>query len=62
MTNLAEVVRLKKHYHAYLYVDEAHSIGGLGHTGRGITEPLGELTRLMLMYLWVLNCEKENNN
>lgn len=41
MTNLAEVVRLKKHYHAYLYVDEAHSIGGLGHTGRGITEHWG---------------------
>lgn len=36
--NLPEVVRLKKKYKAYLYLDEAHSIGALGPTGRGVTE------------------------
>ncbi len=38
VVNLPEVVRLKKKYKAYLYLDEAHSIGALGATGRGVTE------------------------
>ena len=38
LVNLPEVVRLKKKYKAYLYVDEAHSIGALGKYGRGIVE------------------------
>ena len=38
MVNLPEVVRLKKKYKAYLYLDEAHSIGALGKSGRGVTE------------------------
>lgn len=29
------------YFQAYLYVDEAHSIGAMGPTGRGITEYLG---------------------
>ncbi|CAE7418440.1 LCB2a [Symbiodinium microadriaticum] len=36
--DLAEIVRICKKYKAYLYVDEAHSIGALGRTGRGVTE------------------------
>jgi serine palmitoyltransferase len=36
--HLAEVARVCKKYKAYLYVDEAHSIGALGATGRGVTE------------------------
>ena len=35
---LPEIVALKKKYKAYLYLDEAHSIGAVGPTGRGVTE------------------------
>lgn len=38
---LLEVIRLCKKYKAYLYVDEAHSIGALGKSGRGIVEHCG---------------------
>jgi serine palmitoyltransferase len=38
---LPEIVALKKKYKAYLYVDEAHSIGALGATGRGVCEHHG---------------------
>ena len=38
---LKELIALKKVFNFYLYVDEAHSIGALGETGRGITEHLG---------------------
>jgi serine palmitoyltransferase len=39
--NLREIVRISKKYKAYLYVDEAHSIGAAGATGRGICEYWG---------------------
>jgi serine palmitoyltransferase len=39
--NLPEFEKLKKKYKCYLYVDEAHSIGCLGDTGRGICEYWG---------------------
>jgi len=35
---LPEIIALKKKYKAYLFVDEAHSIGAVGPTGRGVTE------------------------
>lgn len=35
---LAEIVELKKKYGAFVLVDEAHSIGAIGATGRGICE------------------------
>jgi 7-keto-8-aminopelargonate synthetase-like enzyme len=38
---LREIVTLKNRYRAYLYLDEAHSIGAVGATGRGVTELLG---------------------
>lgn len=38
LVNLPEVVRLKKKYGAYIYLDEAHSIGALGKSGRGVCE------------------------
>ncbi|CAH1256884.1 SPTLC2 [Branchiostoma lanceolatum] len=41
IVKLLDVIRLKKKYGAYLYLDEAHSIGALGETGRGVTEYWG---------------------
>ncbi|CAJ1348955.1 unnamed protein product [Effrenium voratum] len=38
---LREIVSLKNKYGAYLYLDEAHSIGAVGPCGRGVTELLG---------------------
>ena len=39
--NLPRVVELCRQYGAYLMVDEAHSVGVLGATGRGIEEHFG---------------------
>jgi serine palmitoyltransferase len=41
ITPLPEIIALKKKYKAYLYLDEAHSIGAVGKTGRGIVEHYG---------------------
>ncbi|XP_077865363.1 serine palmitoyltransferase 2-like [Saccoglossus kowalevskii] len=41
IVNLPELVRLKKKYKAYLYLDEAHSIGALGPNGRGVVDYYG---------------------
>jgi serine palmitoyltransferase len=38
---IPEIIEVKKKYKAYLYVDEAHSIGSIGHTGRGVCEYFG---------------------
>ncbi|XP_071754102.1 serine palmitoyltransferase 3 [Centroberyx gerrardi] len=38
VVRLPEIIALKKKYKAYLYLDEAHSIGAVGRTGRGVTE------------------------
>ena len=35
---LAEIIQLKKKYHAFLLVDEAHSLGAIGQSGRGVCE------------------------
>ncbi len=39
--DLAAMIRLKRRYDAWLMVDEAHSTGVLGKTGRGIAEEQG---------------------
>ncbi|CAJ0590635.1 unnamed protein product [Cylicocyclus nassatus] len=39
--NLPAIIALKKKYKAYLYLDEAHSIGAMGATGRGVVEYWG---------------------
>lgn len=38
VVRLPEIIALKKKYKAYLYLDEAHSIGAVGPSGRGVTE------------------------
>ena len=38
---LKEIVGVCKKYKAYIYLDEAHSIGALGYNGRGICEHAG---------------------
>jgi 8-amino-7-oxononanoate synthase len=38
---LADIAALKRRYGAYLLVDEAHSLGVLGQTGRGLAEEAG---------------------
>jgi len=38
---LPELIRIKKKYKCYLYVDEAHSIGALGQRGRGVCDYFG---------------------
>ncbi|KAJ7412677.1 Serine palmitoyltransferase 3 [Willisornis vidua] len=41
IVRLPEIVSLKNKYKAYLYLDEAHSIGAVGATGRGVIEYFG---------------------
>ncbi|CAL9198318.1 unnamed protein product [Musa hybrid cultivar] len=38
---LPEIVAICKKYKAYVYLDEAHSIGAVGKSGRGVCELLG---------------------
>jgi serine palmitoyltransferase len=38
IVHLPEIVAIKKKYGAYLYLDEAHSVGATGPHGRGVTE------------------------
>ncbi|ELA41194.1 uncharacterized protein VICG_01793 [Vittaforma corneae ATCC 50505] len=41
VVNLKKLVELKKQYKFYIFMDEAHSIGAMGRTGRGICEYVG---------------------
>lgn len=41
IVNLPKIIEIKKKYKAYLYLDEAHSIGALGESGRGVTDYWG---------------------
>ncbi|CAL5327479.1 unnamed protein product [Camellia sinensis] len=41
LCKLPEIVAICKKYKAYIYLDEAHSIGAVGKTGRGVCELLG---------------------
>uniref|UniRef100_A0A7S3ZEB0 Aminotransferase class I/classII large domain-containing protein n=1 Tax=Lotharella globosa TaxID=91324 RepID=A0A7S3ZEB0_9EUKA len=41
LCRLAEIVKIAKKFGAYVYLDEAHSIGAIGKSGRGVSEELG---------------------
>ena len=41
LAKLPEIVALKMKYKAYIYLDEAHSIGAMGPNGRGVTDYFG---------------------
>ena len=41
IVNLPEIIRIKKKYKAYLYIDEAHSIGAIGPNGKGVVDFYG---------------------
>lgn len=41
IVNLPGVIQLKKKYKAYLYLDEAHSVGAVGPSGRGVIDYWG---------------------
>ncbi|CAO3614070.1 unnamed protein product [Cunninghamella blakesleeana] len=41
IVNLPEIIKLKREYKFYLYVDEAHSIGALGENGGGVCDFYG---------------------
>jgi serine palmitoyltransferase len=38
LCQLPELIELKKKYKAFLYLDEAHSIGAMGSRGRGVID------------------------
>eukprot|EP00250_Pteridium_aquilinum_P004103 c14339_g1_i1 orf=205-1662(+) len=41
LCRLSEIVEVSKKYKAYIYLDEAHSIGAIGKSGKGICEHAG---------------------
>ncbi|XP_012942343.1 serine palmitoyltransferase 2 [Aplysia californica] len=41
IVRLPDVIRLKKKYKAYIYLDEAHSIGAMGPHGKGVVDYFG---------------------
>ena len=41
VVKLPEIIDLKRKYGAYLYLDEAHSVGAMGPNGRGVVDYYG---------------------
>ena len=38
VVKLPEMIKIKKKYGCYLYLDEAHSVGAMGPNGRGVVD------------------------
>ena len=55
VTNLARAVELKERYGAWLMVDDAHGLGVLGRTGRGIAEHAGIDARRIDIWMGTLS-------
>jgi len=47
LCRLPQIVEVAKRYGAYVYLDEAHSIGAVGDSGRGVCQELGVDTSLV---------------
>ncbi len=41
IVKLPEILEIKKKYGAYIYLDEAHSVGAMGPNGRGVVDYYG---------------------
>eukprot|EP00976_Prorocentrum_cordatum_P106689 1194503-Prorocentrum_minimum.AAC.5 len=52
LARLPAIVKVAKMYGAYVYLDEAHSIGAVGPTGRGVCEELGERSSATVYHPW----------
>lgn len=55
IANLPEILKIKDEFNTWLLVDEAHSIGVLGKTGRGICEHFGEDPRRIDLIIGTLS-------
>lgn len=55
IANLPELLKLKDEFHAWLLIDEAHSIGVLGKSGRGVCEHFGEDPKRIDMIIGTLS-------
>ncbi len=53
--DLAQFVAMKRRHEAWLMVDEAHSIGVLGATGRGLAEHAGVSPRVVDLWMGTLS-------
>ncbi len=53
--DLPKFIEIKKKHHAFLMVDEAHSIGTMGKTGRGIAEHAGVSPRDVDIWMGTLS-------
>lgn len=42
---LSEIISIKKKYKCYLFLDEAHSVGAMGKSGRGLCDYSGVKTK-----------------
>ena len=52
---IPEFIEIKKRHRAFLMVDEAHSIGTMGNTGRGIAEHFGVAPRDVDLWMGTLS-------
>ena len=55
IANLPKLVEIKQRHHAFLMVDEAHSLGVLGERGAGVAEHFGLPTRVIDIWMGTLS-------
>ena len=55
IVKLPEMLALKKKYGAYIYLDEAHSVGAMGPNGRGVVDYYGLNPKVTSKYICKCN-------